>query len=136
MQNIDYVLDFATHLGKEMLACGANIERVNLTIELICKTYQLSEISINAMSTVITVCAKNPEGEDRISQVTVPPAHIHLTKLRKLNNLSYRVRREKPDLHDLKGLLEEALVVKTYPMPVVLGGYLLAMASQIGRAHV
>lgn len=129
MQNIDYVLDFATHLGKEMLACGANIERVNLTIELICKTYQLSEISINAMSTVITVCAKNPEGEDRISQVTVPPAHIHLTKLRKLNNLSYRVRREKPDLHDLKGLLEEALVVKTYPMPVVLGGYLLAMAS-------
>ena len=129
MQNIDYVLDFVTHLGKEMLACGANLERVNITIELICKTYRLTEVSINAMSNIVTVCAKTPEGEDRISQVSVPPAHIHLTKLRRLNNLSYRVREEKPDIHELNALLVEAMDAKTYPMPVVLFGYLVAMAS-------
>ena len=38
MQDIDYILDFVVHLGREMLECGANLERVNMSIEVICKS--------------------------------------------------------------------------------------------------
>lgn len=132
MEQIDYVLDFATHLGKEMLACGANLERVNLTMELICKVYGYTEVSINSTTTFISVCAKNSDGVERIYQETVPAQGINLEKLRRLNALSYQVREERPDVTALPSLLEEAGSTKGYPWYLILGGYLLAMLC-LGR---
>lgn len=128
MQEIDYILEFVTRLGKEMLTCGANIERVNLTIELLCQEYRLTEVSVQSLSNSITVSAKAQDGTHSIRQISVPPARIHLEKLRRLNHLSYRVRREKPAADSLNALLQETQQTTGYPLPVRLLGYLVAMA--------
>ena len=39
MERIDYILDFCKELGKQMIASGANIERVDLCVERICHAY-------------------------------------------------------------------------------------------------
>lgn len=127
LERIDYILDFVVHLGREMLECGANLERVKLSIELILKSYQLREVSIFALSTHISVSAREVNGAARTRQVTVPGSGIHLEKLRRLNDLSYQVCREKPEPKELEDMLYEALMVSGYSTKMVLAGYLLAM---------
>jgi uncharacterized membrane protein YjjP (DUF1212 family) len=128
MQNIDYILDFVAHLGREMLKYGANLERVERSIELICKTYQLKEVSIFALNTSLTVSAREAGDIAKTRQVSVPFNGIHLERLRRLNNLSYQVCREKPEPEKLEDMLYEAMMCKNYSPQVLLFGYLLAMA--------
>ena len=45
MERIDYILDFCKELGKQMIVAGANIERVNMTIERICHAYGLHDVT-------------------------------------------------------------------------------------------
>ena len=127
MKDIEYVLDFATELGREMLEAGANIERVNLSIELICKTYNLSEISLFSLNSHILLAAKDSSGYYASRQVSVPINAIRLERLRQLNNLSYRVAREKPAPSDLQDLLYSSLMVKDYPDGILLLSYVVAM---------
>lgn len=128
MQDIDYVLDFAVRLGKEMLVSGANLERVNIATELVCKHYGLNELTIRVMNTEVAVGAKNQAGDYCTRRINVPAAHIHLERLRLLNDLSRKVCRETPDVKELNALLD-GVKAYTYATPVVLTGYLIAMAS-------
>ena len=128
MQDIDYILDFVVHLGREMLECGANLERVNMTMEVICKSYNLKEISIFSLSNSISVSARNPGEPAKVRQAAVPINGIHLERLRRLNNLSIQVGREKPKPEKLEDMLFEALMVPSYPTPILLLGYIIAMS--------
>ena len=58
MERIDYILDFCKELGKEMIACGANIERVNLTTEKICHAYGLHDVTCANLTTRILSARK------------------------------------------------------------------------------
>jgi uncharacterized membrane protein YjjP (DUF1212 family) len=128
MENIDDILDFVVHLGREMLKCGANLERVNRTIALVCKNYNLREVSIVSLSSSIAVSARENDGIAKVRQVSVPYCEIHLERLRRLNNLSYEVCREKPEPCKLQDMLYEAMVAQSYQRPVLLLGYVIAMS--------
>lgn len=128
MHDIDYILDFVVHLGREMLECGANLERVNMSIEVICKSYNLREVSIFSLNNSISVSAKNAGEPAKVRQVAVPINGIHLERLRRLNNLSYQVCHEKPKPEKLEDMLFEALMVPNYSTPILILGYIIAMA--------
>lgn len=129
METIDFVLKFVTDLGKAMLSCGANVERVTLTIEMICRAYRLHDVSIRISNVHITVCARNKMGRIETIQVTVPPASFNLEKLKKLTDLAFFVRKKKPNPRHLDRHLERLATVDPYTLPVVYGGYIVAMAS-------
>lgn len=128
MENIDYILDFVVHLGREMLKSGANLERVERSIELVCKTYKLREVSISLLSTSITVSAREFGKPAKVRQVKVPFCEIHLERLRRLNDLSYRVCSEKPQPMQLEDMLYEAALTQSYPPQILLLGYVIAMS--------
>lgn len=129
MKDIEYILDFTVHLGREMLFAGANLERVNETMDRVCKSYGLHEVSIFSLSTSISVSAKDSSGESMIRQVSVPGASIHLDKLRKLNNLSHKVCDEntKPEL--LQDMLYEAVMVPSYSPWIEMLGFMIALTT-------
>ncbi|MBO5525660.1 MAG: threonine/serine exporter family protein [Clostridia bacterium] len=130
MESIDHILHFVTNLGKEMLKCGSNVERVTLNTEMICYAYRLQSVSVRISNVHITVCARNESGMFRTVQVTVPPSNFNLERLRKLNDLAIYVKKKTPRPTHLERILKRELKVKTdYPTPVILGGYVLAMAS-------
>lgn len=128
MQRIDLILDFVTRLCREMLLSGANIERIYITSEGICKAYGLQDISITCLSSVFSVSAETPEGEECVRQVAISTSSIHLEKLTALVRLYNKIVKEKPDPTLLADMLREGVKVKSYPMVAVLGGYVLAMA--------
>lgn len=129
MGETDLILDFAAHLGRAMLQSGANLERVNDTMLRVCDCYELEDISLFNLSTVITVSAVSPGGECGTRQLSVPAVGIHLEQLQKLNALSRKVCSTRPAPAELAGLLQKTQAeAESYPVPMVLLGYLVAMS--------
>ena len=128
MERIDYILDFCKELGKQMIASGANIERVNLSIEKICHAYGLHDVTCANLTTRISISAKDENKLYAQRQTDVPPQVFNLEKLKKLNNLSYDVIEKKPDVTSLYDLLH-AVKSNDFPWWAMMSGYLLAMAA-------
>lgn len=129
MSDLEYILDFVVNLGGRMLGTGANLERVNDTMNRICLSYNLNSISIFSLSRTIIISAKSPGNIPGTRQIAVPLVVTHLEKLRCLNQLSRKVCAETPPPHTLAGLLDKAAEVKEYPPPVIILGYMIALAS-------
>ena len=128
MGKTDCVLDFTVRLGREMLECGANLERVNLTIMKICKSYGLSETAIYSLSTYISVSAREIGKESKSRFISVPFNGIHLEKLHRLCSLADQICEEKPQPETLEDRLFETLMVPNYSVLTTIAGYMLAMS--------
>ena len=128
MERIDYILDFCKELGKQMIASGANIERVNLSIEKICHAYGLHDVTCANLTTRISISAKDENKLYAHRQTDVPPQSFNLERLKKLNNLSYDVIENKPDVTTLYDLLH-AVKSNDFPWWAMMVGYLVAMAA-------
>ena len=129
MNNVEYILDFAASLGGKMLTAGANLERVNDTLNRICRSYQLTDISIFSLSSIIQISARSPDGEYAYRQVSVPTRDMHLEKVNRFNQLSRTVCQEKPEPSSLKELLQDAESVQDYPLWIRLLGRMISMTS-------
>ena len=128
MKRIDYILDFCKELGKQMIASGANIERVDHCIERVCHSYGLHDVTCANLTTRISISAKDENKDYAHRQTDVPPQNINLEKLKKLNNLSYQVCIEKPKEETLYDLLHS---VKTndFPWWAIMLGFMVAMMA-------
>ena len=62
----DFVLEYALDIGEQMVICGAEISRVEDTIERICRAYGAERIDVFSITSCIIATLKM-EGE--------PPAH-------------------------------------------------------------
>ena len=128
MKDIDYVLDFCKELGKQMIASGANIERVDMSIRRICHAYGLHDVTCFNLTSRINISAKDAEKNYAQRQTNVPPQVLNLEKLKKLNNLSYYVRDNTPDVKTLYDLLHD-IKTNDFPWWVIMIGFMLAMAG-------
>ena len=126
MKKIDYILDFCKELGKQMIASGANIERVNMTQERICHAYGLHDVTVANLTTRISISAKDEQKDYAHRQTDVPPQAINLERLKKLNNLSYYVCDNTPDVTTLYDLLHD-VKSNDFPWWVIMLGFILAM---------
>ena len=124
----ELVLEFCVELSRRMIVSGANLERVQLAVDRICHAYGLSDVSLFLLSGNISLSAVDSEGLYASRQCTIPPAGIHLERLKKLNRLSYTVVSEKPEPQRLYRLLNEATQVREYPDWAVLLGQVAALS--------
>ena len=128
MRDIDYIVDFAAHLGREQLSAGANLERANDTMERVCKAYGLHEVSVFSLSTIISLSATSLDGDTHTRQVKVPGMSIHLEKLRQLNDLAHNVCDNTPSPDKLQDMLYEALMVRSYSAWGEMLGFVIAIS--------
>ena len=128
MERIDYILDFCKELGKEMIVSGANIERVDMTVERICHAYGLHDVTCANLSRRISISAKDEKKNYAHRQTDVPPQNINLERLKKLNNLSFEVTKNKPDVTELYDLLH-GIKTNDFPWWVMMLGFAVAMAG-------
>ena len=132
MERIDYILDFCKELGKQMIASGANIERVNLSIERICHAYGLHDVTCANLTSRISISAKDENKLYAHRQTDVPPQNINLEKLKKLNNLAFDVCKDKPKEDTLYDLLH-GIKTNDFPWWIMMIGFLVAM---LGLARI
>lgn len=128
MTNTEYVLDFSVKLAREMLAVGANLERVRLSIAKICHAYNLDDVSMYTLNTFVSVSAKDRATQGYYQrQVSITIGDLNLERLKDLNNLSYKVVKEAPNANELDGMLS-SVNNDIYPWWVTLLAFLLSMA--------
>ena len=106
----------------------ANLERVRLTILKICHAYDLQDVSLYSLNTFLSISALDPKtGSYHQRQVSIVIGDLNLERLRDLNDLSYKVVKEVPNVSTLDSLLDE-VKNDVYPWWIILLGFLLAMA--------
>ena len=125
---IEDILDFCVELGRRMISCGANVERVTLAVDRICKTYKLTDVSLFLLSTNIFLSARDSDGFYASRQLTIPPSDINLRRLQSLNRLSFLIAQDEPSPARLMRFLEKASNTKTYSDRIVLGAQICAMS--------
>ena len=119
------IMDFCIGFAKDMIFYGANLERVSSTLEMITRTYGLTEVSTLLQSNFVSLGAYLPTGEYAYRQASIPTMEVNLGKVRNLNDLSLRIVQDHPKEEELSGLLQEAVSLKGYP------GWLVNLA-QVG----
>ena len=128
MSEIAQILDFSLSFADALLQSGASLERVNDSIRRICYSYEVEDLSLYSMSTVMFISARDRDGTVINRQRNMHGSDIQLTRLVRLNDLSRRICGDHPDADDLQELLAEAVTVPEYPMPLVMAGQLTALA--------
>ena len=76
-KQIHQILDFAVHLGREMLESGANLERVSITMQRISKCYKLREVSMTVVNSVLFLSVQDDNGINYVRQEPIPVYGIH-----------------------------------------------------------
>ncbi len=105
--NKQEILEFAVECGRMLLQNGAEIFRVEETIELICAHYDIEDINTFVLSNGIFVTAKKGT-DDMYAKVThVPLRSAHLGRVDAINDLSRRICGGQISLEDAAIHLED-----------------------------
>lgn len=133
MNDLNCLLDFILKFSERMLVSGANLERLENSVYHICDAYGCQDVHFFSLNCYVSLSMKDADGNRVTGQRCIwAGMDTHLELLGRLNQLSRRICAEKPEPEALDGLLEEAGNVRGYSQPMLLAGFLLAMAGLTG----
>lgn len=119
------ILTVIMNLGKEMLMCGAEVNRVEDTISRLCTAYGLANAEIFSITSLILVSARDIDG-GFISQSRRITAYVfNFYRLEELNALSRTACKTLPPAEDLQVMLDEILKHSHYSKLLRLIGFIL-----------
>ena len=129
MVQMKEILSLSMDIGEEMLRSGAEVKRVEDTIDRICKAYGASRVDafIITSSMVITVC--DTDGEVYTQTRRIASLGTDFYKLDRLNALSRRVCAQKPSVEEAKRELLNIESGKSYPEWMLFVAYAVIAAA-------
>lgn len=106
MLDIDRLLNFASTAGKIMLQSGAEIYRVEETICIICKSFNVNNVEAFASTTAVIVSIIE-NGKIHTVVKRISKRGVDLNKVHEVNSLSRKIFLEKPSLDYCEDALAE-----------------------------
>lgn len=104
--NIDRLLNFVSNAGKIMLESGGEIYRVEETISIICKSFDIEEANCFASPTVVIVSIFI-EGKIHTAVKRISTRGVNLNKVHKINSLSREIYNDRPSIDYCENKLKE-----------------------------
>ncbi len=101
------LLGLALDIGKSMIKCGAEINRVEETIVRICYAYGMKQTEVFSIVSMITVTTVDENGKSLTQSRRMYSYSTNLGKLEKLNALSREICQTKCDVDYAKEKLKE-----------------------------
>ena len=117
-QEADTLLRIALDIGEGMLKSGGEINRVENTIERICKAYDAEHIEIFAIPSVIIGAIRMKNGEYSSQVRRIDGIENHLYRLELFNAISRNICKQKPSFDVVDQMIYEAKHKKSYPISV------------------
>jgi uncharacterized membrane protein YjjP (DUF1212 family) len=111
----EYLLCLALDVGEGMLKNGGDVNRVEDTIERICKAYGAEHVEVFTIISVINAAIRMPDGSYSSQLRRVKTTSNNLGKLEKLNALSRDICMKKPDLEEFDAKLHHLKNNPEYP---------------------
>ena len=111
----EYLLCLALDVGEGMLKNGGDVNRVEDTIERICKAYGAEHVEVFTIISVINAAIRMPDGSYSSQLRRVKATSNNLGKLERLNALSREICKEKPSLEEFDQRLHHLKTNPEYP---------------------
>ena len=122
----EYLLCLALDVGEGLLKNGAEVARVEDTIERICHAYGAVHVEVFTIISMINAAIRMPDGSYSSQLRRVKQTSNNLGVLEGLNSLSRKICRETPDLEEFDAMLHELKNKRRYPTTVHI------LASSVG----
>ncbi len=119
----NHVLCLALDIGEGLLKSGAEVHRVENTIERVCRAYGAVHVEVFAISSLIMASVRMEDHSYSSQLRRVYSSDNRLTDLERFNSISRRVCADPPPLEELEEMIRKAKQKRGYPLWIsLLGG--------------
>lgn len=134
-------LDLIMDIGEHMLIYGAEVHRVEDSIQRMCKSLgaRRADVFIITSSMVVTICSNDGSSHTRTRRIEY--ITVDLEKLHLLNSLSRKICENKIDIYDAQKEYQRILQTKSYPLwmeficyAVIAGAFTLFFGGNLTEA--
>lgn len=130
--NAEKVLTLALDIGKSMVKCSAEINRVEETVIRICHAYGIKKAQVFSIISLITATIIEEGGKPHTQTRRIYAYSTNFGRLEKLNALSRKICAETPDVDEARKELEEICKEeKTFSVKACIGHIIAASAFTI-----
>lgn len=105
----------AMDIGEQMLVCGAEVHRVEDTLERICYALGAKRIDVFIITSSMVVTVYDENGETYTQTRRVLNIGTDIEKLHRLNELSRKICRHNLSLEDIRAQFNHIMQSKSYP---------------------
>lgn len=128
----DIVLCTALDIGEHLLKNGAEVSRVEDTIERICFAYGAARVESFAITTLIVASVRMKNGEFSEQMRHVKTSGMNLYRVEMLNNISRKICDDNIPISEARTLIEKYKRSKPYPEAVQIIGQILVVVGFTG----
>ena len=114
--NYSRLLQAILDIAEEMLVAGAEVSRVEDSVERMCRAYGCDRINAFVITSNIQVTMEAPDGEILTQIRRIVRSDVNFDRLDYLNDLSRYICAEKPSLAKLNERFEQVMHRKIYSM--------------------
>lgn len=116
--NTEELLRIALDIGEKMLISGAEISRVEDSVQRVLMTYDMQRIDVFTITSSIIVTVTDKDGNTLTQTRRIHKYSTDLDKLHALNALSRKICADKPALNYIHRSLEELDQSRPYPFAI------------------
>lgn len=130
--NAEKVLTLALDLGKSMVKCSAEVNRVEETVIRICYAYGIKKAQVFSIISLITATIIEEDGQPHTQTRRIYAYSTNFGRLEKLNALSRKICAETPDIDEARKELEAICSEeKTFSVKSCIGHIVAASAFTV-----
>lgn len=122
----DKLLCTALDIGENILIYGGEVNRVEDTMDRICRAYGAEHTEIFAISSLITATVRLKDGSYSTQVRRVSSTECNLYRLERLNSISRKICSEQTPLDTVQELIREAKKAQPYPAWLTIPGAMIA----------
>ena len=108
----DIMLGAALDIATELLACGAEIQRTEDTVNRICKAYGAKRVDVFVITSLLIATVRMPDGYHKTQTRRIYGTQNDFGRIEELNALSRNICENIPDPHELEETVRETLGTK------------------------
>ncbi|MEE1320960.1 MAG: threonine/serine exporter family protein [Acutalibacteraceae bacterium] len=120
------ILSLALDLGKAMVQCGAEINRVEETVLRICYAYNIKKTEVFSVISMVYATVITEDGKTHTQMRRIYSNATNFRRLENLNSLSRKICAQKPDISEARKELEVILSGKNHFDVFICLGYVVA----------
>ena len=125
----EYLLCLALDVGEGMLKNGGDVNRVEDTIERICRAYGAEHVEVFTIISVINAAVRMPDGSYSSQLRRVKSTSNNLGKLESLNALSREICQKRPSLDEFDARLHQLKNHREYSKGVIIATSAIAAGT-------
>lgn len=125
----DELLNMAMNIGYQLLINGAEIYRVEESIQRILAAYDMRDCDIFAVPSCIFITVNTPEGHPFTKLKRIPSQTVNLDRLERINDLCRRICRDKPEVRQADREVRVLARRPSYRFAVQIAAYALISFS-------